>query len=124
MLYSDAEEQIFDAQRPTILNGIPTAATRPDLTERAIVLTLPLIRDEKRQTEAEFWCAFDRALPPILGALLTAVSTALAGVSMVSLTRKPRMVDFATWAVAAEPACPWPAGTLPPRIRRQPTKRD
>jgi hypothetical protein len=53
---------------------------------------------------------FEEARPGILGALLTAVSTALARIDSVRLERLPRMADFARWIVAAEPALPWKAG--------------
>ena len=37
-LYSNREEEIFEAQRPIILNGISQMATRGDLLDRAIVI--------------------------------------------------------------------------------------
>jgi hypothetical protein len=37
-LYSDAEEMIFEVQRPVILNGIEEVATRGDLLDRSIIL--------------------------------------------------------------------------------------
>ena len=47
---------------------------------------------------------YEEARPRILGALLTAASTALARIHRVKLEEIPRMADFAIWAVAAEPA--------------------
>ncbi len=55
-LYSDGEEYVFDGQRPVILNGITEIATRGDLMDRALVITLPPIPDEKRLPEREL-CA-------------------------------------------------------------------
>jgi len=103
-LYTDAEEAIFDAQRPIILNGIQELATRGDLLDRSIFEYLPSIPDENRRTEGEFWSDFEEARPRILGALLDAVSYALAHIDEVHLERLPRMADFAKWATAAEPA--------------------
>ena len=103
-LYSDADEMLFEAQRPAILNGIPDLATRPDLADRSLVLTLPQISDDSRLPETAFWNAFEEAKPRILGALLDAVSTALRHLPTVDLPRTPRMADFAIWATAAEPA--------------------
>ncbi len=111
-LYTNREEEIFQAQRPIILNGISQIATRGDLLDRAIVTTLPPIPDERRKDEAVFWQEFDRARPRILGALLDAVSCGLRVLPDVHLERKPRMADFAVWSVAVEPACPWPEGTF------------
>ena len=111
-LYTNREEVIFQAQRPIIMNGISQAATRGDLLDRAIVITMPPISDELRKDEATFWQEFDLARPRILGALLDAVSCGIRRLPDVQLERKPRMADFALWSVAVEPACPWPAGTF------------
>jgi hypothetical protein len=108
-LYSDAEEVIFAAQRPIVLNGIEELATRPDLLDRAILLYLPTIPEHKRQDETVFWQQFAQAQPQILGALLDAVSAAVRTLPGVRLDRKPRMADFALWACAAAPACGWTA---------------
>lgn len=103
-LYSDDEETLFCAKRPILMNGIAELATRSDLLDRSIVVTLPRIADHQRRTEKEIAQEFAIKRPLILGALLDAVSTALAGYKDISLQRLPRMADFATWACAAEPA--------------------
>jgi hypothetical protein len=103
-LYENDEEVLFDAMRPVILNGIEELVTRSDLLDRAIVLTLAAIPDDKRQTQGELWEKFERQRPGLLGALLDAVSCALRNVSNVRLDRSPRMADFAQWATAAESA--------------------
>ncbi len=109
-LYTDDEEKIFDAQRPCLLTSIEDLASRGDLLERAIVLQLPRIQEENRRTEHEFWTGFEAVRAKLLGALLTAVSSALASVSQVRLESLPRMADFAVWATAAEVGLQWPAG--------------
>jgi putative DNA primase/helicase len=111
-LHSDADEVLFKASRPIILNGIPELAERPDLADRAISLNLPVISETRREYEAEFWQRFDAARPAILGALLTAVSGALAALPSVRLSERPRMADFAKWVTAAESALGWPQGAF------------
>jgi hypothetical protein len=103
-LYSDGDETIFVAQRPVMVNGIDAIISRPDLLDRAIIIDLPRIPDDRRRRRGEFWAAFHAARPRLLGALLTAVSTALRRAPDVRLDSLPRMADFATWAHAAEPA--------------------
>lgn len=93
---------IFDAMRPVILTGIEELATRNDLLDRAVLLTLPTIPEDKRRPEAEFWAAFDAAAPSILGALLPAVSDAMRRLPAVKLPRLPRMADFALWATPGD----------------------
>lgn len=109
-LYTNQDEQIFNVQRPIIVNGISQVATRGDLLDRAIVMTLPSIPENLRKDEATFWRDFIHARPRILGALIDAVSFGLRRLNDVRLDRMPRMADFAMWGVATEPACPWPAG--------------
>ena len=111
-LHSDSEEVIFDAKRPCLLNGIPDLANRPDLADRSIIVTLPVITSTERQTEAEFWKSFEKAAPQILAGLLDAVSGALANIGSVRLSEPPRMADFAKWATAAEPALGWVHGAF------------
>ena len=103
-LYENNEETLFDAQRPVIINGIEELATRGDLLDRSIPLYLPSIDDDNRRPEKQFWPDCYAAHPRILGALLTAVSLALLNVDTISLSKLPRMADFALWAAAAAPA--------------------
>jgi hypothetical protein len=111
-LYTDAEEALFDAQRPVILNGIEELATRGDLLDRALILYLPALSEEKRQSESNLWSEFELARPALLGSLLDVVSAALRRLPSVRLERKPRMADFAVWMTAAEAQLGWPRGVF------------
>ena len=111
-LYSDAEETLFWAARPIILNGITDLAVRSDLLDRSLLVTLPRIADDRRRTTERFWREFEAAAPAILGALLDAVSASLGGHRTVTLKRLPRMADFAVWVIAAERAVGWPEGSF------------
>jgi len=111
-LFTDSEEVLFDATRPVILNGITDVATRPDLLDRSLIVTLPPIPEEKRKPEAGLWREFEKARPAILGALFDAVSGALKAVEDVRLEGMPRMADFALWATAAEESLGWEAGAF------------
>lgn len=111
-LHTDSEEVLFDSTRPCILNGIPDLASRADLADRAVIVTLPVITNTSRQTETEFWKAFDIAAPAILAGLLDTVSTAISRIGSVTLSESPRMADFAKWITAAEPALGWPDGAF------------
>jgi hypothetical protein len=111
-LYTDDEEVIFDAQRPVILTGIEELATRSDLLDRAIVLHLPPLPEERCRPEVELWAEFERARPGILGALLDVVAGALRELPSTKLPRHPRMADFALWATAAESALGWERGSF------------
>ena len=94
---------IFVAQRPVMLNGIGAVVERADLLDRALIVDLPIIDERRRREKREFWSAFEAARPALLGALLDAVSAALALAPHIRLAAKPRMADFAIWATAAEP---------------------
>jgi hypothetical protein len=110
-LYTDEEEILFEAQRPIILNGIEDLATRGDLLDRAIVITLPTIPEEKRRDEEALWSELEASRPRLLGALLDGVAGALREFPGVRLA-PPRMADFAKWATAGERALGWPAGSV------------
>jgi hypothetical protein len=110
-LYSDQDEVLFDAARPLILNGIEDVVTRPDLADRAIVLTLEAIPEVRRRPAEALWQAFEAERPRVLGVLLDAVARGLAELPSTKLERLPRMADFALWATACETAL-WPSGTF------------
>src|SRR5262249_17771499 len=69
-LYTDDEEKLFCAMRPILLNGIEDIATRPDLLDRALTLTLLPITDEHRRDEDGLWRRYEKRRPRVLGALL------------------------------------------------------
>lgn len=109
-LHSDRDETIFSATRPIVINGIGDLASRPDLADRAISITLPPLPDETRRPERLFWADFERARPLIFGALLDAVAAGLRHLADIKLDRTPRMADFATWVEACAPGFGWPPG--------------
>jgi len=111
-LYSDAEEIIINVKRPQCLNGIDDLANRDDLRDRSVIVNLPVIPDNQRKDEKNFWQRFDDTCPRILGALLRVVGFAYANVHKTKLDSLPRMADFAKWMTAAEPALGWEPGTF------------
>jgi hypothetical protein len=110
-LYTDQDEVLFTATRPQILNGIEEFVTRPDLADRALILTLEAIPEEQRRSEADLWAEFEVEHPKLLGALLDAVAHGLQNLPNISLPKLPRMADFALWATACETAF-WASGTF------------
>ena len=111
-LFSDGEEVIFAARRPVILNSIVDVTNRADLADRTIAIQLLRIGEAQRIEEGAFWPAFDAACPRLLGALLTALSGALARWDTTKPERMPRMSDFYRLTLAAEPDMPWQAGAF------------
>jgi hypothetical protein len=88
----------------TNITGIEELATRGDLLDRSLIVTLPNIPEERRLPEGLIWQEFDEARPRLLGVLCDAVSVALRNPPSTTLPRLPRMADFALWVTAAEPA--------------------
>ena len=110
-LYTDDSETLFDAMRPSILNGIEDVVTRPDLTDRALMLRLEPIPEAERRLDQELRAKLDSARPSILGALLDALVCGQRRLPDVKLKKLPRMADFALWVAACEPAL-WSEGTF------------
>ncbi len=111
-LYANREFETFDAQRPVILTGIDELATRGDLLDRSLILTLEPISDQERRTEEEFWAAFERDAPRIIAGLYSTLASALEFLPLVQLDSMPRMADFAKLGVAVEHALGLSAGTF------------
>lgn len=111
-LYTDEDENLIDAKRPVMLNGIDDLANRSDLMDRAIIITLKPIPSSQRRAESELNAAFERVRPRVLGALLDAGVAVLANRDTATLPELPRMADFARNIVAAERALGWPEGAF------------
>jgi hypothetical protein len=101
-LYTNDDETIKYVQCPVILTSIEEAATRSDLLDRCLIVSLPYIPDTNRRTEKQINAEFQQIWPGVLGALLRAASTALANINTIQLPSLPRLADFALWAAAAE----------------------
>jgi hypothetical protein len=101
-LYTDDEEQLFNAQRPSVLNGIEDFVNRPDLADRTIFLTLDPIPEDKRKADQALQDEFNRVQPKILGTLLNLTVIGLQRLPRTQLARLPRMADFALWGTACE----------------------
>lgn len=101
-LFTDNEQLLVDIQKPVIINGIDDIASRPDLSERSIILNLPVIADEKRCAEKEFWRKFEFDKPKILTGLLNGLVSGLKNAPELTLDKQPRMADVAHWVTACE----------------------
>jgi hypothetical protein len=110
-LYTDADEVLFQAARPILLNGIEDIIGRSDLADRALFLTLPPIAGHRRRSEKQLWRDFEVVQPRILGSLLDAAAHGLSKLPNIHLKHLPRMADFALWATACETAF-WHTGTF------------
>jgi len=82
------------------------------LNERAIVVRLATIPDDKRRPEDELDAEWEKARPRVLGAICAALSTALKNIGKTRLARSGRMADFEKWMTAAEPGLDWELGTF------------
>lgn len=94
-LYTDGEYSVFAFRRCICLNGIDLGATRGDLAERMLPISLDRIPDNKRVAENEIWPKWDEHSATILGAVLDLAVLVLNAIPSVELTSMPRMADFA-----------------------------
>jgi putative DNA primase/helicase len=111
-LYTNAEESAVRVCRPVAMNGIPDVVERGDLVDRSIHVHLPRIDSAERRDDFEFWEAFHKDHPKLLGSLMNAALHATRHYANVKLKDKPRMSAFAVWVVAAETAFGWQPGRL------------
>src|SRR5262249_6354935 len=79
--------------------------------DRAILMMLGPIPEERRRPEQELWAAFEEERPGILGVLFAAVVEGLRQLPETRPEKLPRMADFVLWATACERAL-WPTGTF------------
>jgi hypothetical protein len=96
--YTDGDEVVIKGKAPVMMNGIAVTATRPDLIDRIVHLSLPAV--EARMTEAEHAIAWAEAYPSAFGNLLALASAALRHLPDVVVDNLPRMADFAMMGCA------------------------
>jgi hypothetical protein len=99
-LFSDDEDILYSFLRCVGLNGINLVPSKPDLLDRAVILPLERIPDQRRRTERKFWDQFQAEKPQLIGALCTVISQAMALIDHVQVSQYPRLADFAHWGAA------------------------
>lgn len=99
-LYSDDDEVIYNYKRPLMMNGINNFITQADLLDRALILNVERIPEEKRLTELELWGKFEEEKSLILGAFFTVLSRAMKIFPKTPTSGLPRMADFGRWGCA------------------------
>lgn len=99
-LYTNLDSTILEYRRGVGIASINQLADKPDLLERAWIISPDLISPSSRLQEGEFWKRFYDEAPSILGGLLDALSKAIRIKDIVKLDGLPRMADFAHWACA------------------------
>lgn len=100
-LYSDDEDIIFAQKIAVGISGVNLVATRADLLDRCLILSLERIPENSRRDETEFWTEFELAKPRILGGLFNTLSKVLGIYPNLKLIKKPRMADYAKYAASA-----------------------
>lgn len=101
-LYTDKDASVIAAKRPQILNGIDYIATRGDLADRSIIISLPKMSERMRRDEESLWSDFNNDLPDILGGIYDILSVILANYKSTNLVRTSRMADYVKWITAGE----------------------
>jgi hypothetical protein len=106
-LYTNSEQVFLSACRPVILAGIEDFAVRNDLRERALILDLPRIPDERRKGDRDVKESFGCNASRFLGMLLDAAVLTKRHEPDVRPDCMPRLADFYRLGLAAEQALGW-----------------
>lgn len=101
-LYTDGDYSVFAFRRCICFNGIHLSATRGDLAERMLTVSLERIDPDNRRDEQEVWESWSADHPRILGAVLDLVARVKRELPSVDLKEKPRMADFACILAAVD----------------------
>jgi hypothetical protein len=90
-------------KRPILLTVTDQWSCPADIAERALTVTFPSLAPADRRSETELFETFQPTWPEVLGALCTAVSTALDRMSKTNLATG-HCPETLAWALAASPA--------------------
>lgn len=106
-LYSDDDVVVLEFRRVLALTTIDAGALAGDLAERLVTIELALIPDDKRREEAELDRAFADAHAAILASLFDLLADVVKALPDVTLTKRPRMADFARILAAVDQVKGW-----------------
>ena len=101
-LFTDNQVQVLEINRPLLMNGIVLGTERPDFIDRCLVVRLPEITSENRQSQRDLEEKFEEIHPYVLGGLLDGLVSALRNINLVKIDRLPRLADVALVVTAAE----------------------
>ena len=110
--YTNAGDYIVRYQRCVWTTCIESVIDRPDLLDRAIMITLEPIPNICRRSEQKLLAAFDAERPGIFGALLDLACQVLRELPDIDPPELPRLADFARIGVAVERVLGWEEGTF------------
>jgi hypothetical protein len=99
-LYTDDGDVIYEFRRVVIVTGINVVATRPDLLDRALLISPDAVLPQERLDEGTLADRFRVKRAEIFGGLLDLLAGAIREMPHVSLPTLPRMADFAKWGAA------------------------
>lgn len=102
-LHTNGNEFVLHVRKPMILNGITDAVTRPDLLDRALVISTERILPRARKTVEAIEETFEEVHADVLGGLLDLMTRGLRrkAKARAEIDELPRMADFAVWVTAA-----------------------
>ena len=100
-LYSDDEDVLYSYKRVVGMCGINQVATKGDLLDRCVIITLDLIDNKKRKEEKLVWREFNEQKPKILGSIFDCLSYCLKTAPSLKIDSAPRMMDAFRYATAA-----------------------
>ena len=100
-LYTDDDDKIYSFRRCVGMNGINLAASKEDLLDRSIIISLEDIDDKDRRIPEELWREFNALKPQLLGYILDILVKVLEYEENNSETIKKfklsRMTEFAKY---------------------------
>jgi len=111
-LYTNNEESFAAARRPVMINGINNPVTRPDLSSRTLLISLPRITNAGRVPKDRFDAEFDAAYPALFGSILDLLAATLREEAKLEDLALPRMADYCRLGVAMERALGLTDGTF------------
>lgn len=101
-LYTDASLAVLSFRRAIVLTAIDPGAMRGDLSDRLLAVDLEPIPDDRRRDDGDVAGAFAAAHPALLGALLDLAVATVRRWETTTLTRRPRMADYARVLAAVD----------------------
>ena len=102
-LYTDDDDRIYYYKRAIGFNGINLVATKADILDRGLIISLDRLTEEQQRGISEIWTKFYELRPKLLGYIFDILVKVLNMFenNPVKLGKLPRMAEFAIYGETA-----------------------
>lgn len=111
-LFTDDIQKLYKLDNNLMLTGIGEVATRPDLLDRAVIISMAAISSSETRAQSEIAKDFEQDYANLFGGLVVLASKVLEVLDSVQTRGLPRMTEYSRFGIAVEKSLGLEDGTF------------